>query len=736
MDRSDMKAEGLTPLQILQQAQRLMVPLFQRPYVWGREAQWEPLWDDITRMADSLRPDVVAPPKPHFLGAVVLQQRLVSIQSLPQRWVIDGQQRLTTLQIVIDAVQACMEEMELSSPAVRLRDLIENKEQYRREENDAFKLWPTNRDRDAYREVMSAAPPVNYSQLNNRNERIVQAHKYFSEAAREYLQVEDAMLQARRADALETAITQLLKLVVIDLDADEDAQEIFETLNSRGVKLSSADLIKNLIFQRLEDESANTEQAYEKFWKRFETAFWETEIVAGRLKQPRTAVFLNHFLIARTGEVVTASEVFYRFKEYLADSGKTTLQLLKEIHDVAVVYEKHVANAENDNSDLDAIDLFVYRTQVMDVEVVKSVLIYLLDPAHEAIDNDTVIEALTHLESWLVRRALMRAVTKGSNRFIAQLVSVLREGARPDAANILKAFLSSQTADSSYWPDDRQIEEQLTDFRLYRLMPRGRTRMILEALEDELRGITRTTSGDAEQRCPRRTLSVEHLVPQKWSPHWPLTPGESDESRNRVVQTLGNLTLLTKKLNSKVSNGPWTGEDGKRAALQGHSSLLLNARLEVDFGEAWDAQRIHVRTTALTQLVTNIWPVPAGHAVFPIGDNQPLGAYVSVEDLISAGMIDDGTVLRSASAAFAHRSAMIRNDGSIEVDSGEVFTSLSGAARHVRNSQTAPGWNFWRIEASGRLMYDVREEYRARFDLTLAEDEEEIDALEADEALV
>ncbi|MEY2967829.1 MAG: hypothetical protein RIQ64_456, partial [Actinomycetota bacterium] len=82
-----MKAEGLTPLQILQQAQRLMVPLFQRPYVWGRDAQWEPLWEDITRMADSLRPDVVVPPKPHFLGAVVLQQRLVSIQSLPQRWV-------------------------------------------------------------------------------------------------------------------------------------------------------------------------------------------------------------------------------------------------------------------------------------------------------------------------------------------------------------------------------------------------------------------------------------------------------------------------------------------------------------------------------------------------------------------------------------------------------------------------------------------------------------------------
>ena len=138
-----MKAEGLTPLQILQQPQRLMIPLFQRPYVWGKEAQWEPLWDDIIRIAEALRPNLNTPPKPHFLGAIVLQQRNVSIQSVPHRWVIDGQQRLTTLQIIIDAVQACMEANGLTTPAGRLRNLIENEGEYRHEEDDIFKLWPT-----------------------------------------------------------------------------------------------------------------------------------------------------------------------------------------------------------------------------------------------------------------------------------------------------------------------------------------------------------------------------------------------------------------------------------------------------------------------------------------------------------------------------------------------------------------------------------------------------------------
>jgi uncharacterized protein with ParB-like and HNH nuclease domain len=114
------KAEGLTPRQILQDAQRLLVPLFQRPYVWGQVAQWEPLWEDITRMADALLENFNNPPKPHFLGAVVLQQRNVSIQSLPQRIIIDGQQRLTTLQITIDAVQARLEAEGLTGPAARL----------------------------------------------------------------------------------------------------------------------------------------------------------------------------------------------------------------------------------------------------------------------------------------------------------------------------------------------------------------------------------------------------------------------------------------------------------------------------------------------------------------------------------------------------------------------------------------------------------------------------------------
>jgi len=189
--------------------------------------------------------------------------------------------------------------------------------------------------------------------------------------------------------------------------------------------------------------------------------------VSGRLKHPRSAVFLNHFLIGRTGEVVTAGEVFFKFKQYLAGSGKSTLELLKEIHDVDEVYEKYVESAEKDGNELNAIELFIYRTQVMDVEVVKSILIHLLDPSLDLIDDHVVVQALTHLESWLVRRAVMRATSQGYNRLLAQLVSELHAAPRVQAAATVETFLASQTAEFAYWPDDTQIERHLTDFRLY-----------------------------------------------------------------------------------------------------------------------------------------------------------------------------------------------------------------------------------------------------------------------------
>ena len=193
---------------------------------------------------------------------------------------------------------------------------------------------------------MGAKPPVDYTAIGFRGERMVEAHRFFSEKARDWLIMDGTLAVGTRAAAIETVVRELLQIVVIDLTIDENALEIFETLNARGAQLTAADLIKNFIFQRLLETGSNVEDAYQTNWKEFETGFWETEISVGRFRYPRSSIFLNHWLTARTGEEVVAREIFDRFKRFADhESAVPMVKLLTQIHDASHVYRQFVTAA-------------------------------------------------------------------------------------------------------------------------------------------------------------------------------------------------------------------------------------------------------------------------------------------------------------------------------------------------------------------------------------------------------
>jgi hypothetical protein len=377
-----METQVRTPQMVFMQPQRLVVPLFQRPYVWNEENQWEPLWNDVVRVAERLLKQPSGKHYPHFLGAVVLQQTPRQTGSMQERTIIDGQQRLTTLQLLLDALAAELHSVKALPPAMRLEPLVVNAEHFRSKSEDEFKVWPTNRDRPAFNAVMGAEPPVDYDSLGHRGERIVQAHRFFAEQAREWLLLDGPQATLERAAAIETVVRELLQMVVIDLGADENAQEIFETLNARGAQLTAADLIKNFVFQRLlETGIIDVEDAYQRNWREFETGFWETEVSVGRLRYPRSAIFLNHWLIARTGEEVVAREVFDRFKRFADDeAGAPMPELLEQIHAAAGQYRDFITTAAAPTGPLDRIALFGYRTGILESEVIKPLVLCLLDP--------------------------------------------------------------------------------------------------------------------------------------------------------------------------------------------------------------------------------------------------------------------------------------------------------------------------------------------------------------------
>ena len=154
-----MEVHKRTPHEIFNMPQRLLVPLFQRPYVWSEESQWEPLWDDITRVAERYFLNPQGSHQPHFIGAVVLQQMPNSTGGFQERTIIDGQQRLTTLQILLDAMHAEFDSAGATKPAKRLERLIRNDEEFCSTPDEEFKVWPTNRDRSAFCEVMAAPTP-------------------------------------------------------------------------------------------------------------------------------------------------------------------------------------------------------------------------------------------------------------------------------------------------------------------------------------------------------------------------------------------------------------------------------------------------------------------------------------------------------------------------------------------------------------------------------------------------
>ena len=248
-----MKADTLTVKALFQKEVHYVIPTFQRPYVWTQEKQWEPLWEDIRNLAERYGDQlVVAEGKQalaeektgsHFLGAVVLQQLPTASAEIETRTVIDGQQRLTTLQLFVDAAQQVFEERNAQVEAERVKRLVLNA--YTTGDR-GFKLWPTSLDQPAFRAAMTNDAPT----AEFRTSLIVQAHDFFRFQIREWLAAslnDDA--RGRKIHGLETAIYGLIEMVVIDLGTGDDAHIIFETLNARGTPLRASDLVKNYVLQ-------------------------------------------------------------------------------------------------------------------------------------------------------------------------------------------------------------------------------------------------------------------------------------------------------------------------------------------------------------------------------------------------------------------------------------------------------------------------------------------------------
>jgi hypothetical protein len=415
---------------------------------------------------------------------------------------------------------------------------------------------------------------------------------------------------SKRLDECWLALLNVLKVVEIDLQQGDDAQVIFETLNARGEPLLPADLLRNYIFLRAARRGEPQEELYKQYWASFDEQFWRDEITQGRLKRPRSDLFLQHFLASRLTADVPVKHLFVEYKFWI-EREKPFSSVKEELICLARQgkdFRRIVAPIESD-----VFYDFAMFLDAFDISTCYPLLLMLLDFGL----NDDQWDAVTRiLESYLLRRAMCGLTTKGYNRIFLSLTRTLRrDGATPER---LARLLKEQTGDSMEWPADDRFGGAWRFDHVYQVLNNRKIVYILKRLNETY------ITGKMETLSVHGGLTIEHIMPQEWQPNWPLpdgskglsweelrnvaadnSRGEATLKRNTALHTIGNLTILTQKLNSSISNSDWKT---KKKELLKHSLLPINQQLhEV---EIWDEQTIARRSEDLLVRALKLWSHP------------------------------------------------------------------------------------------------------------------------------
>lgn len=599
------------------------VPLFQRPYVWNKE-NWSFLWEDILDLLDKQMRRGEA--HPHFLGAIVLEQLPHASGSIETRLVIDGQQRFTTIQTFLMAARNLASELGASKYASRFSGLVENDEDRIEKDHEQYKLWPTNSDREAFALVHSAKALAEVEAAvkatpSLAESNIIGAYRYFHTQLTDWLEGrldDDDLGEGKiatkdvRIEALWQVVKGKLQLVVIDLDKDDETQVIFETLNARGTELLPADLIKNYLFRRAtaEDEAV-ADKLYEKHWRRFETGFWREEVQQGRIRRPRIDVFINHYLTLMTLDEVRSAHLFNAFKAF-AEQAKpvsgsripvptTPAEHIAQLSRYATVFQ-----AFSEPGKHEALALFLRRLEAVDTATVYPFLMYAyaeLMPESQA-EFDRILGVL---EAFLMRRLITNYTGKNYNRLFVDLIKAIDKG-EAVSAGAVGSYLAQGSGESTRFPSDEELRIALFTQGLYGRIAQYKVRAVLEALD------AASHTSKSETLAMPANLTIEHVLPQKWETHWPLPEGAKADPvteqkaaarRTMLLNTLGNLTLITGSLNPALSNSAW---NTKRPELLKFSKLNLTQYFHGKEADEWDEAAIERRTEALFSQLVKIWP--------------------------------------------------------------------------------------------------------------------------------
>ena len=555
-----MDASPTRLIEYLDGTKQNVVPLFQRPYTWDTK-NWQTFWDDLLDCCGSERPYV------HFLGAVVT----TPVNSVPvgvgKNLVIDGQQRLTTVSLLLAAVRDLAE----GPLRERLQDLLVNRHY---DGGDRLKLVPTHADRDDYRRIVDG-------EAFDEKSRIGRGYLFFRQ------QVQAAAAEGPDVQTLHERLGRSLQVVGISLAESDDPYLIFESLNHKGVSLTEADLVRNTVLMRfphaIEADGVQA-QVHERLWLPVEAAVGEKGL----------SEFLRHAAMI-DGSDVRKAGIYTAWKRRFdaidgPDAEDRVREEMRRLLRLAWHYRRFVRPDEEPDPRR--------RRVFAAIDEVRSTVGYpLLLALHDAADRgrlapERLTGCLEWVESFVVRRLLCHIATNALRRlfiFWCRRLAELPEDADAGAA-LRNAMLAGER--SGRWPSDDDLRHAVTTLPQYG--GRGGERLVLARLE--------AAQGHKEP-AELAGCTVEHVMPQTLSPAWHESLGaDADRLHAEAVGLLGNLTLSA--YNSEMGNQPFAAKRNRLAA----SNLATNRRIAES--PKWGPEQIAARGQALAEQAIALWPRP------------------------------------------------------------------------------------------------------------------------------
>lgn len=547
---------------------QFVIPVYQRNYTWTAKKEVKQYFEDLTSVINNSYDK-------HFLGIMIYLDTPLSPYSR-EFSIIDGQQRLTTTFLVLYAIRDYLNETNIE---INKQKATQLEKQYLvneyADDKLKFKLKPLVSDDEVYQKIITG-------QLKSIKES--ESNIYIN-----YLYIKDHIeALINNGVAIDDIVLALdkLYLVCVPLSQNDNAQKIFESINSTGAKLTASDLIRNYILMTIPSEEQ--EQYYKNYWR-------ETEVYL-KNDSKKLESFFRLFLAIKSKRLCNINSVYPTFKLFYEEQlkgGKSPKEILIEIKTYASYFFDIYSEDINKFEEPIKAELIDFRRINSDMPAPLLMEFYMLYQ-NSKISKETFASLTAIVNSYLIRRALCSLDTSSITRIFPTVLNDTLLACDDKYSNIVtclkKYLINANKGKSAYMPDNKELRDHLWKDNMYVL--RSQLRIVLDKIEN----LNNSAPVDVKD------LSIEHLMPQdgkKWLVKLGITEDEYLEQRNR----LGNLTLVSKKDNSKAQNNIW---DFKKDLFATTSHLKLNE--EILKLNDWDISTIDARTTQLSDLIVDMFP--------------------------------------------------------------------------------------------------------------------------------